>query len=105
LAIAIGGGLLVGIIVNFMRSSIDGGPKNYFHDADYWEGVPELEGANSYMGVDGEEKKYDVGAAAAEGSNDISPEPISPEPIEIATGKDNAIEIATGKDNEGRDCF
>ena len=95
LAIAIGGGLLVGTIVNFMRSSIDGGPKNYFHDADYWEGVPELEGANSYMGVDGEEKKYDVGAAAAEGSNDISPEPISPEPIEIATGKDN----------EGRDCF
>ena len=88
MAIAIGGGLLVGTIVNFMRSSIDGGPKNYFHDADYWEGVPELEGANSYMGVDGEEKKYDVGAA--KGSDDSpSSAAVAPEPTEIATGKDD----------------
>ena len=51
LAISITSGLLVGFLVNIMRGSVDAGPLNYFHDADYWEGVPDLEGANGYMGV------------------------------------------------------
>jgi len=51
-AIAIAGGLLVGFLVNVMRVSVDEGHKNFFHDADYWEGVTELEGANWDMGVE-----------------------------------------------------
>lgn len=50
LAISIVGGILVGAFVKyFLRRCVDEGPKQYFHDGDYWEGVCELESCNASM--------------------------------------------------------
>jgi len=63
LAISITGGLFVGWCVNMMRQNVDAGPQNYFHDADYWEGVEDLDGSNASMKLIDDTQKEPVMAA------------------------------------------
>lgn len=88
-AIACVSGLLVGFIVNQMRSSCDEGPANLFHDADYWH-MPQFDSVQESLPLIADEIDQKVDTAAG-----VAPDGIS---IDMDAGP------AEGKARDGTSC-